>query len=185
METEEDEREFLNFWGKGALASMQEAEVSFKGQGALPKGQSSTLTKGKGKGKGRHMLALTNGDEENKDEDQDEKSPEEQWAECLTKAQKSKEQLRVAMANLEEALDAAIAAGRASKQDRKDATLVLKDAQEWEQKLKAITSKSKGGNVGSAKQTIIGAVGATNKIKKEVKEFRALANKTFSKTSKN
>ena len=185
LETEEDEREFLNFWGKGALASMQEAEVSFKGQGALPKGQSSTLTKGKGKGKGRHMLALTNGDEENKDEDQDEKSPEEQWAECLTKAQKSKEQLRVAMANLEEALDAAIAAGRASKQDRKDATLVLKDAQEWEQKLKAITSKSKGGNVGSAKQTIIGAVGATNKIKKEVKEFRALANKTFSKTSKN
>ena len=103
----------------------------------------------------------------------------------MTKAQKSKEQLRVAMANLEEALDAAIAAGRASKQDRKDATLVLKDAQEWEQKLKAITSKSKGGNVGSAKQTIIGAVGATNKIKKEVKEFRALANKTFSKTSTN
>ena len=186
LETEEDEKEFLAFWGKGALASMQEAEVAFKGQGALTKGKKDTLPKGKGKGMAKSLLALTNGEDENsKDEDKDKKTPEEEWADCLTKAQKSKEQLRVAMANLQEALDAATAAGRTSKQDRKDATLALKEAQEWEQKLKAITSKSKGGNVESAKQNIIGAVAATNKIKKEVKEFRALANRSFSKTSKN
>ena len=51
-------KEFLAFWGKGALASMQEAEVAFKGQGALTKGKKDTLPKGKGKGRAKSLLPL-------------------------------------------------------------------------------------------------------------------------------
>ena len=51
----------------------------------------------------------------------------------MTKAQQAKEHLRVAMANLEAALEAANQAGRTSKQDRKEAKLTLQNAQEWEQ----------------------------------------------------
>ena len=39
MNGAEDEKEFMDYWGKGSLASMQGAEVAFKGQGfALTKG---------------------------------------------------------------------------------------------------------------------------------------------------
>ena len=190
MDDAEDEKEFMGYWGKGSLASMQEAEVAFKGQGhALTKGKGqAALTKGKGsrgsKGRGRTMLAIEDGDPNHTEDDKDKKTPEEEWAECLTKAQKAKEHLRVAMANLEEALEAASQAGRTSKQDRKEAQLTLKHAQEWEQKLKTITSKKKGGNVEAAKKTIKDAVACTNQVKTEVKEYKALANKSFSKSSK-
>ena len=130
------------------------------------------------------MLAIEDGDPNKTDDDKNNKTPEEEWAECLTKAQKSKEHLRVAMANLEEALEAANQAGRTSKQDRKEAQLTLKNAQEWEQKLKGITSKKKGGNVEAAKKTITEAVACTNQVKTQVKEYKALANKSFSKSSK-
>ena len=89
------------------------------------------------------MLAIEDGDPNDTEDDKDKKTPEEHWAECLTKAQKSKEHLRVAVGNLEEALEAASQAGRTSKQDRKEAQLTLKHAQEWEQKLKAITNKKR------------------------------------------
>ncbi|CAL1149973.1 unnamed protein product [Cladocopium goreaui] len=190
MDDAEDEKEFMSYWGKGSLASMQEAEVAFKGQGpALTKGKGQgALTKGKGsrgsKGRGRGVLAIEDGNPNDTEDDKDKKTPEEQWAECLTKAQKSKEHLRVAVGNLEEALEAASQAGRTSKQDRKEAQLTLKHAQEWEQKLKAITNKKKGGNVEAAKQTIKDAVVCTNQVKTEVKEYKALANKSFSKSSK-
>ena len=149
MDDAEDEKEFMSYWGKGPLASMQEAEVAFKGQGpALTKGKGQgALTKGKGsrgsKGRGRGVLAIEDGDPNDTEDDKDKKTPEEQWAECLTKAQKSKEHLRVAVGNLEETLEAANQAGRTSKQDRKEAQLTLKHAQEWEQKLKAITNKKR------------------------------------------
>ena len=149
MDDAEDEKEFMSYWGKGSLASMQEAEVAFKGQGpALTKGKGQgALTKGKGsrgsKGRGRGVLAIEDGNPNDTEDDKDKKTPEEQWAECLTKAQKSKEHLRVAVGNLEEALEAASQAGRTSKQDRKEAQLTLKHAQEWEQKLKAITNKKR------------------------------------------
>ena len=42
----------------------------------------------------------------------------------------------------------------------------------------------KGGNVEAAKQTIKDAVVCTNQVKTEVKEYKALANKSFSKSSK-
>ncbi|CAL1164245.1 unnamed protein product [Cladocopium goreaui] len=124
MDDAEDEKEFMSYWGKGSLASMQEAEVAFKGQGpALTKGKGQgALTKGKGsrgsKGRGREVLAIEDGNPNDTEDDKDKKTPEEQWAECLTKAQKSKEHLRVAVGNLEEALEAASQAGRTSKQDR-------------------------------------------------------------------
>ncbi|CAL1164253.1 unnamed protein product [Cladocopium goreaui] len=124
MDDAEDEKEFMSYWGKGSLASMQEAEVAFKGQGpALTKGKGQgALTKGKGsrgsKGRGRGVLAIEDGNPNDTEDDKDKKTPEEQWAECLTKAQKSKEHLRVAVGNLEEALEAASQAGRTSKQDR-------------------------------------------------------------------
>ena len=190
MDDAKDEKEFMSYWGKGSLASMQEAEAAFKGQGpALTKGKGQgALTKGKGskgsKGRGRGVLAIEDGNPNGTEDDKDKKTPEEQWAECLTKAQKSKEHLRVAVGNLEEALEAASQAGRTSKQDRKEAQLTLKHAQEWEQKLKAITNKKKGGNVEAAKQTIKDAVVCTNQVKTEVKEYKALANKSFSKSSK-
>eukprot|EP00435_Cladocopium_sp_Y103_P052109 s605_g16.t1 len=186
VEDEEDVNQFTSFWGKGSAASLQEAEVSFKGKGqpALTKGKGSKGSRGNkgGKGRGRGQLALEDGDP-NEEDEKPEKTEEEQWAECLTKAQKSKEQLLVAMANLEEAVEAANKAGRTSKQDRKEATLSLKDMQLHEAKLKAITSKRKGGNVENAKEVIKAAVAATNKMKSEVKDFKALANKTFSKAS--
>ena len=74
------------------------------------------------------MLAIEDGDPNKTDDDKNNKTPEEEWAECLTKAQKSKEHLRVAMANLEKALEAANQAGRTSKQDRQEAQLTLKNA---------------------------------------------------------
>ena len=89
--TDEREEEFQKMWQRGVGAQMTDAEVTFSG-----------------KGKG----ALTKGNGEEEDEEPKEKTEKEKWQQCLSKAQKGKENGVVAVTNMEEALGACRKGGR-------------------------------------------------------------------------
>lgn len=185
LEEDEDIQKWTeDFQLTGGLA-MQRAESAFGGKG---KGKGSpALTKGKGKGQGKGrgqkgQLAIEDGSVEEGGEGAD-KTPEQQWALCLTKAKKAKEQLLVALSNFEDALELASKAGRATKEDKKMAQGTVSATHTMERKLKAILAKRVGGNVEDGKKTLVAAAQALKKLKDETKDLKALANKALSKAS--
>lgn len=169
LEDDEDIQKWTeDFQLTGGLA-MQRAEGAFGGKG---KGKgSSALTKGKGKGqaqgKGKRQkgqLAIEDGSPE--DPEEAEKTPEQQWALCLTKAKKAKEQLLVALSNFEDALELASKAGRATKEDKKVAQGTVSATHTMERKLKTILAKRDGGNVEDGKKTLVAAAKALEAVER-------------------
>ena len=178
---EETETSFVNFWGKGASAHLQEAEVSFKGGPSLTRG-SSKGKGGRGIGKGRKgQLAIENGDPEESDK---EPTEEELWNQAMVKAQKQKEQCVVTLSNFEEAVQAANKASRLTKSSKRELELQGKDMQVKIDKLKALLQRKKQGmGLEEAKELVCKAAERAKDLKDETKELKAMANKTYSKAS--
>ena len=174
--TEEGEEEFNKMWHKGVGAQMTEAEVTFSGKGK------GALTKGNGKGKPA-LLALTNG--EDPEDEPKEKTEAQQWQQCLTKAQKAKENGVVAVTNMEEALGSCRRAGRLIPAVKKDCELLMKDVQVCVEKLKKLVAKKGNGMaLDEAKKMIAEATAKTKGLKDETKEILQQANKAGSTKSK-
>ena len=170
--TDEGEEEFQKMWQRGVGAQMTDAEVTFSGKGK------GALTKGNGKGKPA-LLALTNGEEE--EEEPKEKTEKEKWQQCLSKAQKGKENGVVAVTNMEEALAACRKAGRLLQAVKKDCELLMKDVQVWVEKLKKLVArKGDGMALDEAKEMILKATAKTKALKDETKEIWQQANKAGS-----
>ena len=174
--TEEGEEEFQKMWHKGVGSQMTEAEVTFSGKGR------GALTKGNGKGKPA-LLAITNGENDD-DPEPKEKTEAQQWQQCLTKAQKAKENGVVAVTNMEEALGACRRAGRLIPAVKKDCELLMKDVQVWVEKLKKLVAKKGSGMaLDEAKELIGKATAKTKALKDETKEIHQQANKAGSTKS--
>ena len=174
--TEEGEEDFQKMWHKGVGAHTTEAEVTFSGKGR------AALTKGNGKGKPA-LLAITNGENDD-DPEPKEKTEAQKWQQCLTKAQKAKENGVVAVTNMEEALGVCRRAGRLIPAAKKDCELLMKDVQVWVEKLKKMVAKKGGGiDLGEAKELIAKATAKTKALKDETKEIHQQANKAGSTKS--
>eukprot|EP00438_Fugacium_kawagutii_P029698 Skav211502 [mRNA] locus=scaffold2188:899918:906060:- [translate_table: standard] len=183
--TPEQEEQFYGYWGKGGQQHMSEAEVHFSGKG----GKGNALAKGsgkgkKGKGKGPAQLAITNGEEqeqENKDDEKDEKA---KWNQCLSKAQKAKDNGILAISNMEEAIASCQRSGRLTKQTRKDYEQTMKDVQVQVEKLKKLLAKKGAAyTLENGKDLISQATATTKQLKDDTKECNQLANKAGSKAA--
>ena len=175
---EEDLEIFEEIQKKGAQSQLEEFERHLlgKGQGSLPKGKGTSLTKGKtrgGRGKGE-QLAIEDGDP-------DETPPDETWDECLSKVRKCRDLCQTVNNNMDESLSKASACGRLSKQQKKEAEQLLKDGQANVDKLKATLVKRKAGmTVEQAKELMLACTTKAKEIKEERKELEQLASTAMS-----
>ena len=111
------------------------------------------------------------------------KKKAQEW-QCLSKAQKGKENGVVAVTNMEEALAGCRTAGRLLPAVKKDCELLMKDAQFWVEKLKKLVAKKGDGMaLDEAKEMILKATAKTKTLKEETKEIVQQANKAGSQKS--
>ena len=153
-----------------------------KGKGkALTKGKPASKGRGKGKARGQPQLALEDGDP-NEDDDNDDKTEDQEWSTCLTKARKARDLLVSSQANLQEDMAKAASCQRLSKGTKKDADTLLSKAQAMEKKCKDLLLKGKKAlSLTKAKGLIQDATTLSKELKDQKKEISVVANKAYSK----
>lgn len=158
-----------------------------KGKAALTKGGGKG-GKGGGKGKGKtpELLAIEDGDPGDDDptDPPPEQTQEQLWNQCLTKARRARDQCMQAASNLEEEVKRASNTGRLSKASKKDAEVLIQEAEDYEKKFKdLLLKKQKWGSLTKAKNLIAEASSKCKELRDEKKEIGVIANKAYSRAS--
>ena len=176
----ENEEAWDSHFTKDLSSHLLELEGKGKGK-ALTKGKPASKGRGKGKARGQPQLALEDGDP-NGDDDNDDKTEDQEWSTCLTKARKARDLLVSSQANLQEDMAKAASCQRLSKGTKKDADTLLSKAQAMEKKCKDLLLKGKKAlSLTKAKGLIQDATTLSKELKDQKKEISVVANKAYSK----
>ena len=188
---EEAEKEWNALGSRDLQSQLLDVEGWGKGHG---KSKSLSLAKGAGKGKSltkgkKPALALEDWkEEENQEEDnknKEEKTPEQEWHECLNKVKKARDALNSVMNDFEQALHRCDLAKRLTKTVKKEADTLMAHTTKKIEELKTVLMKKQKAMSLSKVKTLLGDAAACLKdLKEEVKEMNQMANKAASKASK-
>ena len=182
--TDGDEDAWQKHFSTDLSTHLMRLEGKGKGKTALTKGGGkAALTKG-GKGGKRLPLAIEDGDPDGGQAEEHEPTEDEQWAQCLSKARKARDQCMQAVSNLEEEIKRANNTGRLSKASKKDAEILVQEAQGYENKFKdLLLKKQKWGSLTKAKDLITEASSKCKELRDEKKEISVIANKAYSRAT--
>ena len=170
---QDSQQEWEQLAGWSLEQHLQEAE-GFKGAG---KGKGKAIGKGKTLTKGKGQLAL--------EDKKEQKTPEQEWHDCLNKVKKARDGLTSIMSDFEAARQKCDLAKRLTKTVKREGENLMALTTKTIRELKGVLMhKQKAMSLTKAKTLVQDAAQMLKDLKDEVKEMNHMASKVGSKASK-